>query len=94
MAAGDDHIVEGPADADDRRERTEVGRVTVAANLAVGERLRLVKFLAYGYEPALAPSRSRHGRRGTRRDPTQRLGRFHRRPAQVPDDFWARGRRA
>jgi alpha,alpha-trehalose phosphorylase len=50
MAAGMDHIVEGPDGTQIAGESAaEVGRVTVAANLGVGERLRLVKFLAYGW---------------------------------------------
>jgi alpha,alpha-trehalose phosphorylase len=51
LAAGIDHVVEGP-------ERTELGvaeasgdlgRVTVTADIRPGERLRVVKFLAYGW---------------------------------------------
>jgi alpha,alpha-trehalose phosphorylase len=50
MAAGMDHVVEGPEGTETIAESApEVGRVTVAANLGVGERLRLVKFLAYGW---------------------------------------------
>jgi alpha,alpha-trehalose phosphorylase len=50
MAAGMDHVVEGP----DRTETTaesgpDVGRVTVATELAAGQRLRVVKFIAYGW---------------------------------------------
>jgi alpha,alpha-trehalose phosphorylase len=50
MAAGMDHLMEGPDGTETTAESApDVGRVTVAANLAVGERLRLVKFLAYGW---------------------------------------------
>ena len=50
MAAGMDHLVEGPDGTETTAESApEVGRVTVTANLSVGERLRLVKFLAYGW---------------------------------------------
>jgi alpha,alpha-trehalose phosphorylase len=50
MAAGMDHLVEGPDGTETSSESApEVGRVTVAANIASGERLRLVKFLAYGW---------------------------------------------
>ena len=50
MAAGMDHVIEGPEGTEIASESApEVGRVTVAANLAPGERLRLVKFLAYGW---------------------------------------------
>jgi alpha,alpha-trehalose phosphorylase len=49
LAAGMDHIVEGPEGTDISAEsRPDVGRVTVATDIAPGERLRLVKFLAYG----------------------------------------------
>jgi alpha,alpha-trehalose phosphorylase len=50
MAAGMDHVVDGPEGTDTGSESApEVGRVTVAANLGLGHRLRLVKFLAYGW---------------------------------------------
>jgi alpha,alpha-trehalose phosphorylase len=50
MAAGMDHLVEGPDGTETASESAqEVGRVTVAANIGTGERLRLVKFLAYGW---------------------------------------------
>jgi alpha,alpha-trehalose phosphorylase len=50
LAAGMDHIVQGPDGTQTETESApDVGRVTVAANLAPGERLRVVKFLAYGW---------------------------------------------
>jgi alpha,alpha-trehalose phosphorylase len=50
MAAGMDHVVEGPDGTDTRCEsEPDLGRVTVAADLASGERLQIVKFLAYGW---------------------------------------------
>ena len=50
MAAGMDHIVDGPADSSIAAESApDVGRATVAASLYPGERLRVVKFLAYGW---------------------------------------------
>jgi alpha,alpha-trehalose phosphorylase len=50
MAAGMDHLVEGPDGAETAAESgPDVGRVTVATELAPGERLRVVKFLAYGW---------------------------------------------
>jgi alpha,alpha-trehalose phosphorylase len=50
MAAGMDHVVEGPEGTQTTSESaSEVGRVTVAANIDVGQSLRLVKFLAYGW---------------------------------------------
>jgi alpha,alpha-trehalose phosphorylase len=50
MAAAMDHVVDGPPDAAITSEAFEdVARVTVAADLAVGQRLSLIKFLAYGW---------------------------------------------
>jgi alpha,alpha-trehalose phosphorylase len=50
MSAGMDHIVEGPEGTEYGSESSaDVGRITVATELADGERLRVVKFLAYGW---------------------------------------------
>ena len=50
LAAGMDHVVSGPERIDaDGEGAGDLGRVTVAANLAVGETLRVVKFLAYAW---------------------------------------------
>jgi alpha,alpha-trehalose phosphorylase len=50
MAAGMDHLVEGPDGTETAGESgADVGRVTVATELAPGQRLRVVKFLAYGW---------------------------------------------
>jgi alpha,alpha-trehalose phosphorylase len=50
MAAGMDHVVDGPPGTDARAESiADEARVTVAADLAPGERLRVVKLLAYGW---------------------------------------------
>jgi alpha,alpha-trehalose phosphorylase len=50
MAAGMDHVVDGPDGTETASESgPDVGRVTVATELASGERLRVVKFLAYGW---------------------------------------------
>jgi len=50
MAAGMDHVIEGPAGTDTAAESlADVGRVTVAADLAPGQRLRVVKFIAYSW---------------------------------------------
>jgi alpha,alpha-trehalose phosphorylase len=50
MAAGMDHLVEGPDDTTTVSESgDDVGRFTAATMLAPGERLRVVKFLAYGW---------------------------------------------
>src|ERR687890_1347075 len=50
MAAGMDHVVEGPPGTQTTVESSEdLGRVTVATELQPGQRLRLVKFLGYGW---------------------------------------------
>ncbi len=50
VGAGMDHVIEGPDGAEvDAESSDDVGRVTVTADLAAGTRLRVVKFLAYGW---------------------------------------------
>ena len=50
MAAGMDHVVEGPEGTEDWTESgPNLGRLTVAANVGVGRPLRVIKFLAYGW---------------------------------------------
>jgi alpha,alpha-trehalose phosphorylase len=50
MAAGMDHVVEGPPATQTTAESSEdLGRVTVATELEPGQRLRLVKLLGYGW---------------------------------------------
>jgi alpha,alpha-trehalose phosphorylase len=50
MAAGMDHLVDGPDGIEVTAEsEPNVGRVTTVAVLRPGQRLRLVKFLAYGW---------------------------------------------
>jgi alpha,alpha-trehalose phosphorylase len=50
MAAGMDHVVEGPAGTETRAESgPDVGRVTAATRLESGDVLRVIKFLAYGW---------------------------------------------
>ena len=50
MAAGMDHIVQGPDGTDTAAESgPDVGRVTVAADLAPGQRLVVAKFIAYAW---------------------------------------------
>src|SRR4051794_6980963 len=50
MAAGMDHVVEGPNGTETASESgPDVGRVTVATELGPGERLQVIKFLAYGW---------------------------------------------
>jgi alpha,alpha-trehalose phosphorylase len=50
MAAGMDHVVEGPEGTVTSTESgPDLGRVTVSTELQPGEKLRIVKFLAYGW---------------------------------------------
>jgi alpha,alpha-trehalose phosphorylase len=51
MAAGIDHVVEGPRDTETGTAESGegLGRVTITANVQPGQRLRLVKFIAYGW---------------------------------------------
>jgi alpha,alpha-trehalose phosphorylase len=50
MAAGMDHVVEAPNRVANAIEAADdVGRMTVASELGPGERLRVVKFLSYGW---------------------------------------------
>ncbi len=51
MAAGMDHLIEGPTGTETTAVDSwpDLGRFNVAADLATGERLRIVKFLAYGW---------------------------------------------
>jgi alpha,alpha-trehalose phosphorylase len=51
MAAGMDHLVEGPPSTETSPAESgeDIGRVTITADVEPGQRLRLVKFLAYGW---------------------------------------------
>jgi alpha,alpha-trehalose phosphorylase len=50
MAAGMDHVFDGPPDTATAAEsRPDLGRVTAAVDLETGERLRVVKLLAYSW---------------------------------------------
>jgi alpha,alpha-trehalose phosphorylase len=50
VAAGMDHVVDGPAPTTTNAESdSDLARVTISTSLAEGERLRIVKFLAYGW---------------------------------------------
>ena len=50
MAAGMEHVVDGPPGTESHGEcQTDNGRVTIAASLAPGERLCVVKLLAYAW---------------------------------------------
>jgi alpha,alpha-trehalose phosphorylase len=50
LAAGMDHLLDGPASTQtSTHSEPDLGRLTVAAGLEPGHRLRVVKFLAYGW---------------------------------------------
>jgi alpha,alpha-trehalose phosphorylase len=50
MAAGMDHLIDGPPGTDTATEsHGDLGRVTVAADLEPGQSLKVVKFLAYSW---------------------------------------------
>ncbi|MCW2902540.1 MAG: glycoside hydrolase family 65 central catalytic [Streptosporangiaceae bacterium] len=50
VAAGMSHVIEGPArTAVDAESFPDVGRITIATRLQPGQRLHIVKFLAYGW---------------------------------------------
>jgi alpha,alpha-trehalose phosphorylase len=56
MAAGMDHLVDAPDGAKISAEsEPDLGRVTVVTALRPGQRLRLVKFLAYGWSSLRTP---------------------------------------
>ncbi|MGH3002873.1 MAG: glycoside hydrolase family 65 protein [Gaiellaceae bacterium] len=54
LAAGMDHVVDGPAGTSIGPVETsdDLGRTTITADLEPGETLRIVKFLAYGWSSA------------------------------------------
>jgi alpha,alpha-trehalose phosphorylase len=51
MAAGMDHVVEGPPGTDMGAAESgeDLGRVTITADVEPGQQLRVIKFLAYGW---------------------------------------------
>jgi alpha,alpha-trehalose phosphorylase len=50
VAVGMDHVIEGPTETEVTCECSpDVGRVTISTRLQPGQRLRIVKFLAYGW---------------------------------------------
>ncbi len=85
IAAVMDHEVEGPADTEIEAESfPHLGRVMVSATLEPGERLRLVKFVAYGWSSGpLGARRAGPGRRCPRGCETHRLGGPSRRAAHI-----------
>ncbi len=93
MAAAMDHIVDGPPGTETATESSpDLGRVTIAADVEPGQRLRVVKLLAYGWssqrstaalrdQVAAALAEARHtGWDGLLAGQREYL-----------DDFWARG---
>jgi alpha,alpha-trehalose phosphorylase len=56
MAAGMDHLVDGPPGTESAAEsHGDLGRVTIAADLEPGQRLRVVKFLGYAWSSRRSP---------------------------------------
>ncbi len=50
MAAGMDHLIDGPPGTESTTEsRGDLGRVTIAGNLEPGEHLRIIKYLGYAW---------------------------------------------
>ena len=50
LAAGMDHVIQGPPDTETTTHgEDDLGRVTATATAAPGQRLRVIKFLAYGW---------------------------------------------
>ena len=88
MAAGMDHVVDGPDGTRDRgRERADdLARVTVTTELAPGETLRVVKFAGLRLVERSAPRPSLRDQvdAALASARAHRLGRPARRPARVP----------
>jgi alpha,alpha-trehalose phosphorylase len=56
MAAGMDHVIESPGDHDEETDvRADWARTTVVCLLRPGQRLRVVKYLAYGWSETRSP---------------------------------------
>ena len=87
MAAAMDHV--DRRSAGHRRERrrasTDLARLMITADVAPGQPLRVVKFLAYGWSAQRSlPALRDQVARGARRGPAHRLGRAARRAARLP----------
>jgi alpha,alpha-trehalose phosphorylase len=92
MAAGMDHLIDGPPGTQTATESSEdLGRVSVTANLAAGEHLRVVKLLAYGWsgERALPSVRAQVEAALAEAKYTGWDGLLAAQEAYL-DDFWAR----
>jgi alpha,alpha-trehalose phosphorylase len=93
MAAGMDHVVEGPPETETGAAESgpDLGRVTITANVQPGQRLRLVKFIAYGWSSRRSSAALRDQVAGALAE-AQQTGWDGLLTAQRAylDDFWAR----
>jgi alpha,alpha-trehalose phosphorylase len=93
MAAGMDHVVDGPPDTETGAAESgeDLGRVTITANVQPGHRLRLVKFIAYGWSSRRSSSALRDQVAGALAE-AQHTGWDGLLAGQRAylDDFWAR----
>jgi alpha,alpha-trehalose phosphorylase len=92
MGAAMNHVVEGPAGTEVRSESFEdLARVTVASEVVPGERLRLVKFLAYGWSARRSMSAIRD-QVGAALDEAKHTGwdELVKQQRDYLDDFWER----
>ena len=92
MAAAMDHEIEGPDSLDTFAESSEdLGRVTVVSALKPGEKVRLVKYVAYGWSGTRSPPALRDQVHGAltiaRHGGWEGLAQEQR---EYMDDFWTR----
>ena len=89
---GDGPPDRGPARVQiESRAFADGGLVTVATVLQPGQRLRMIKFVAYGWSSERSlPARPRPGVGGAERGPADRLGRPAAEQRAYLDDFWDR----
>ena len=92
LAAGMDHVVDGPSRTDTTVESLgDHARVTVAADLAPGERLSIVKFIAYAWSARRSHPALRDEVVGALAQATaHRVGGPRRRTARLPRRFLGR----
>ena len=85
MAAAMDHIVAGPPGTETTTESSEdLGRVTITADVAPGQRLQVVKLLAYGWSSQRSTAALRDQvAAALARGAPHRLGWAARRPARI-----------
>ena len=86
IAAGMSHVITGPEKMANRIESyPDLARFTVATEVAAGEKLRIVKFIGYGWSSTRSkPALIDQVVRGARGRPPDRLGRPARRAAGLP----------